>query len=66
MFYRMIMVFLTVISTSFTEEEPELGNWRWAEDTLQPTDDKQVHGVGSFGWRRKFRLVPIFLCFTFR
>ena len=42
------MVILTVISISFTEE-PELGNWRWAEDTLQPTDDKQVHGVGSFG-----------------
>ena len=30
-------------------QEPELGKWRWAEDTLQPTDDKQVHAVGSFG-----------------
>ena len=29
--------------------EPELGKWRWAKDTLQPTDDKQVHAVGSFG-----------------
>ena len=29
--------------------EPELGKWRWAEDTMSPTDDKQVHGVGSFG-----------------
>ena len=48
MFYKMIMVLLTVISISFTEE-PELGKWRWAEDTLQPTEDKQVHGVGSFG-----------------
>ena len=37
-----------VISLSFGQE-PELGKWRWAEDTLQPTDDKQVHGVGSFG-----------------
>ena len=37
-----------VISHSFGQE-PELGKWRWAEDTLQPTDDKQVHGVGSFG-----------------
>ena len=43
------MVLLTVISTSFTEEDPELGKWRSSEDTLQPTDDKQVHGVGSFG-----------------
>ena len=37
-----------VISLSFVQE-PELGKWRWAEDTLQPTEDKQVHGVGSFG-----------------
>ena len=37
-----------VISLSFGQE-PELGKWRWAEDTLQPTEDKQVHGVGSFG-----------------
>ena len=37
-----------VISLSFGQE-PELGKWRWAEATLQPTDDKQVHGVGSFG-----------------
>ena len=48
MFYRMIMVLLTVISISFTED-PELGKWRWSEDTLQPTDDKQVHSIGSFG-----------------
>ena len=48
MFYKMIMVVLTVISISLPNE-PELGKWRWAEDTLQPTDDKQVHGVGSFG-----------------
>ena len=37
-----------VIAFSFGQE-PELGKWRWAEDTLQPTEDKQVHGVGSFG-----------------
>ena len=30
-------------------QEPELGKWRWAEDTMSPTDDKQVHSVGSFG-----------------
>ena len=42
------MVLITVISIGFTQE-PELGKWRWSEDTLQPTDDKQVHAVGSFG-----------------
>ena len=30
-------------------QEHELGKWRWAEDTLQPTEDKQVHALGSFG-----------------
>ena len=48
MFYKMLMVLLTVISIGLPNE-PELGKWRWAEDTLQPTEDKQVHGVGSFG-----------------
>ena len=48
MFYKTIMVLITVISIGFTQE-PELGKWRWSEDTLQPTDDKQVHAVGSFG-----------------
>ena len=38
----------SIIALSFGQET-ELGKWRWAEDTLQPTDDKQVHGVGSFG-----------------
>ena len=30
-------------------EDYTLGTWRWAEDTIVPTDDKQVHAVGSFG-----------------
>ena len=30
-------------------EDYRLGKWRWAEDTVTPTDDKQVHAVGSFG-----------------
>ena len=42
------MVLLTVVSIGLPGES-ELGKWRWAEDTLQPTDDKQVHGVGCFG-----------------
>ena len=48
MFYKMLMVLLTVISIGL-HNEPETGKWRWAEDTLQPTEDKQVHAVGSFG-----------------
>jgi len=44
----MLMVLLTVVSIGLPNE-PETGKWRWAEDTLQPTEDKQVHGVGSFG-----------------
>ena len=48
MFYKLLLVLLTVISIGLPNE-PELGKWRWAEDTLQPTEDKQVHGVGSFG-----------------
>ena len=48
MFYKMLMVLLTVVSIGLPGES-ELGKWRWAKDTLQPTEDKQVHGVGSFG-----------------
>ena len=48
MFYKMLMVLLTVVSIGLSNE-PETGKWRWAEDTLQPTEDKQVHAVGSFG-----------------
>ena len=40
------MVLLTVVSIGLPNET---GKWRWAEDTLQPTEDKQVHAVGSFG-----------------
>ena len=42
------IIAVAVISLSFGQE-PETGKWRWAEDTLQPTEDKQVHAVGSFG-----------------
>ena len=38
-----------ILSSFAYGQEPELGKWRWAEDTLQPTEDKQVHGIGSFG-----------------
>ena len=48
MFYKMLMVLLTVVSIGLPNE-PETGKWRWAEGTLQPTEDKLVHAVGSFG-----------------
>ncbi len=38
-----------ILSSFAYGQEPELGKWRWAEDTMSPTEDKQVHGVGSFG-----------------
>ena len=28
--------------------EPKLGKWRWATDSMEFTDDKQVHALGSF------------------
>ena len=30
-------------------ENYTLGQWRWAQDNITPTDDKQTHAVGSFG-----------------
>ena len=46
----MAFVLCQFILTSFAYgQEPETGKWRWAEDTLQPTEDKQVHAIGSFG-----------------
>ena len=38
----------TVIAFSFGQE-PELGKWRWAEDTMELTHDKETHAAGSFG-----------------
>ena len=26
-----------------------IGKWRWATDNIAPTDDKQIHAIGSFG-----------------
>ena len=49
MFYKMLMVLLTVISIGFPKEQAEFGKWRWAEDTMQLTHDKETHAVGSFG-----------------
>ena len=37
-----------VVSLSYGQEA-ELGKWRWANDTMQLTHDKETHAVGSFG-----------------
>ncbi len=33
----------------------ELGQWRWASDTIELTHDKEAHLVGSFGLYYLFR-----------
>ena len=38
----------TIIAFSFGQE-PELGKWRWANDTMELTHDKETHAAGSFG-----------------
>lgn len=50
LFYGVLTLFIltTVIAISYGSE-PELGKWRWSEDTLQLTHDKETHAVGSFG-----------------
>ena len=53
MIAMVLFVACTIVSFSYSQE---LGEWRWAEDTMAPTDDKQVHAVGSFG------LYYLFIC----
>ena len=43
MWYKNIMVMLMVITIGYSQE------WRWAEDTIEMTHDKETHLVGSFG-----------------
>ena len=38
----------TIIAFSFGQE-PELGKWRWANDTMELTLDKEAHTGVSFG-----------------
>jgi len=48
--YRMLKIIISLLLVCIVyTQDPDLGQWRWAEDTMQPTDDKQVHAVGSFG-----------------
>ena len=39
---QVLLLFVTLGSFCAAE-------WRWANDTLEPTDDKQVHAIGNFG-----------------
>ena len=56
MFYKALMVFLTVISIGFSQEqEPELGKFRVNHEPLEWTHDKETHFVGSFGLYYLFR-----------
>ena len=48
MFYKTIMTVLVVISIGLPSE-PTLGEWRWANDTMELTHDKEAHAAGSFG-----------------
>ena len=40
---KKIVILLALLSQLYSAQ------WRWSCDTLEPTDDKQVHAVGSFG-----------------
>ena len=40
------------MSVSYSQE---LGQWRWANDTIELTHDKEAHLVGSFGLYYLFR-----------
>tara|TARA_Y100001937_G_C7058618_1_gene302619 strand:- start:233 stop:643 length:411 start_codon:yes stop_codon:yes gene_type:complete len=46
------LIILMVLSVSYSQE---LGQWRWADDTMELTHDKEAHLVGSFGFYYLFR-----------
>ena len=50
MYYLLIV--LMVLSIGYSQE---LGQWRWANDTIELTHDKEAHLVGSFGLYYLFR-----------
>ena len=49
MYYLIILI---VLSVSYSQE---LWQWRWANDTIELTHDKEAHLVGSFGLYYLFR-----------
>ena len=46
------LLVLIIISIGYSQE---LGEWRWANDTIELTHDKEAHLVGSFGLYYLFR-----------
>ena len=49
------MFLLTVLMVLSIGYSQELGQWRWANDTIELTHDKEAHLVGSFGLYYLFR-----------
>ena len=47
-----LLMVLMVLSIGYSQE---LGQWRWASDTIELTHDKEAHLVGSFGLYYLFR-----------
>ena len=47
-----LLIVLMVLSIGYSQE---LGQWRWANDTIELTHDKEAHLVGSFGLYYLFR-----------
>ncbi len=41
-----LLIMLIVLSISYSQE---FGKWRWADDTIELTHDKEAHFVGSAG-----------------
>ena len=47
-----LLIVLMVLSIGYSQE---LGQWRWANDTIELTHDKETHLLGSFGVYYLFR-----------
>ena len=52
MLWKTIMVLVMVLSIGYPQK---LGEWRWANDTMDFTHDKQSHFAGSFGLYYMFK-----------
>ena len=47
-----LLIALMVLTIGYSQE---LGQWRWANDTIELTHDKETHLLGSFGLYYLFR-----------
>ena len=52
MWKQTIMVLLMVLSIGYPQK---LGEWRWADDSIKMTFDKEAHLAGSFGLYYMFK-----------